>query len=309
MLALNTDYAGEGNNLKEVRETLKKIADAGFTHIHWCHDWDGDYTYSLYEMMQIRHWMDQEGLQAKALHATKGTRKPCGDTYVGDFRRDYTSANEYSRLAGVELIKNRVDMACVLGASEIVLHMLLPYLTFEKDPSFEQQYYQQVFASFDELKAYCKMRKIKICLENMLDTPIDYQIKQFDLMFQRYEKDFIGLCVDTGHALISNGPRMMELPARYQERIYCVHLNDNFGIPSEDYYRKEALMCSCDLHRPPYEGNFAWNKFLNVLANSPYELPLLLEVSLREDNEMDFLKRSYEAGRRLTKQLLEVRGD
>ena len=101
MLALNTDYAGEGKTLSDLRETLKKIANAGFSHIHWCHEWDGDYTYSIYEMMQIRQWMDEEGLKAKAIHATKGTRKPCGDTYVGDFRRDYTSENEYNRLAGV----------------------------------------------------------------------------------------------------------------------------------------------------------------------------------------------------------------
>jgi sugar phosphate isomerase/epimerase len=300
MLALNTDYAGEGKNLSDLRETLKKIADAGFSHIHWCHEWDGDYTYSIYEMMQIRQWMDEMGLKAKAVHATKGTRKPCGDTHVGDFRRDYTSENEYNRLAGVELIKNRIDLACVLGTSEIVLHMLLPYLTFEKDPDFEQRYYQQACASFDELQSYCKTRGVRICIENMLDTPIEHQIKQFDLLFSRYDREYMGICIDTGHALISNGPRMLELPKRYCDRIYCVHLNDNLSIPSDSYYRQEALMCSCDLHMPPFDGKYDWDGFLKILAKSPYELPLLMELSLHsQETEEEFLKRSYKAGCRL----------
>lgn len=198
-------------------------------------------------------------------------------------------------------------MAYVLGASEIVLHMLLPYRTFEEDPSFEACFYRQACASFDELESYCRERNVKICIENMLDTPIEHQIKQFDLLFDRYDRDYMGICVDTGHALISNGPRMLELAQRYCDRIYCVHLNDNLSIPSESYYRQEALMCSCDLHLPPFEGKFDWAGFLKILARSPYELPLLMELCCREDNITGFLQRSYAVGCRLTDMLQEYR--
>ena len=40
----------------------KKIAEAGFSHIHWCFDWTGDYIYSKAEMYQIREWMEKYGL-------------------------------------------------------------------------------------------------------------------------------------------------------------------------------------------------------------------------------------------------------
>ncbi|HCD45106.1 MAG TPA: sugar phosphate isomerase/epimerase, partial [Lachnoclostridium sp.] len=41
----------------------------------------------------------------------------------GHYRKDYTSDVEYNRKAGVELIKNRVDLAAYMGAKEIVLHL------------------------------------------------------------------------------------------------------------------------------------------------------------------------------------------
>ena len=43
------------------------------------------------------------------------------------YRKDYTSDLEPNRIAGVELIKNRVELTHVLGGNEIVLHMYLPY--------------------------------------------------------------------------------------------------------------------------------------------------------------------------------------
>lgn len=45
--------------LEEIKNKLREIAEAGFTHIHWCFDWDGDYLYARSEMEQIRSWMDE----------------------------------------------------------------------------------------------------------------------------------------------------------------------------------------------------------------------------------------------------------
>lgn len=54
------------------------------------------------------------------------------------YRKDYTSTIEYNRVAGVELIKNRVELAHILGTTEIVLHMYLPYLDFEEKPETKE---------------------------------------------------------------------------------------------------------------------------------------------------------------------------
>ena len=147
-IAMTTDFEGVSTSTEEIRETLRKISDAGFSHIHWCHEWDGDYTYSMEEMYQIRGWMNELGLRCKGIHATEGSRRNAGRKncfqyrYVWQDRRDYTSENEYNRRAGVELIRNRVQMAEILGTDAIVLHMQLPYKDFEENPEFKETIYK-----------------------------------------------------------------------------------------------------------------------------------------------------------------------
>ncbi len=46
--------------------------------------------------------------------------------------KDYLSELEPNRIAGVELVKNRVELVHVLGGKEIVLHMYLPTKSFER---------------------------------------------------------------------------------------------------------------------------------------------------------------------------------
>ena len=304
MVGFATDYAGESKCTQELEDTLRRIAEAGFSHIHWCHEWDGDYTYSVYEMMQIREWMDKYGLKSKGLHATEGSRRR---TVEGKYkyrweeqnRRDYTSENEYNRLAGVELIRNRVEMARVLGASEIVLHMQLPYVSFEKDPSFRDRYYEQICKSFSELEAECKAKGVRICVENLLGTPNEHQKYQFDLLFDRFDSDFLGFCFDTGHAFVT-GDDMLELARRYKDRMFAIHMSDNLGITSADCWKDDIAMTKCDLHRIPFHGNFDWDSFAKVLADSVYELPVVLEISKKEMDDTEFLREALEAGNRFT---------
>ena len=40
-------------------EDLKNIADAGFSHVHWSHDWLGEYIYSNIEMVQIKQMLEK----------------------------------------------------------------------------------------------------------------------------------------------------------------------------------------------------------------------------------------------------------
>lgn len=303
MLGFSTDWLGESQNIYEIEATLQAIADAGFTHVHWCHEWDGDYTYSYYEMVQIRQWFDQYGLTAKGVHATEGhhrTNIPGKYKYRWEHqnRRDYTSEHELNRLAGVELLKNRVDLACVLGATEIVLHMQLPYRAFEEDPAFRDRYYAQVCKSFDEMEFYCKARGVRICVENLLGTPNQHQIYQFDLLFNRYDSDFLGYCCDTGHALVTSETDCLELPKRYVDRMYFIHTSDNIGLQSPDCWEDDVKMTHCDQHRIPFEGKFDWDGFARLVAQSPYELPVLLEVGTQEAGPA-YLARCKAAGEKL----------
>lgn len=308
-VAYATDFAGECLSVEGLYDTLRRIAEAGFSHIHWCHEWDGDYTYSKYEMIQIRGWMNELGLKCKGVHATEGSRRKLGTPnrfhyrYQHQNRRDYTSENEYNRQAGVELIRNRMELAYILGTDAIVLHMQLPYKSFEQDGQFKERYYQQVYKSFDELEAFSREKNVRICVENMIGTPNCHQIEQFDRLFSRYEPEFLGFCFDTGHGKIT-GSDSLEFAVRYQDRLYMMHVNDNHGLRSEECFESDVEMCKCDEHRNPFQGEVDWKEYAKIVAGSPYELPIVMEVSKRDAEEKAFLRESIEAGKKLTDMIL-----
>ena len=270
-LAIGTDYEGRSKRIEDIEMCLREIAEAGISHVHWCFEWTGDYIYSKAEMYQIREWMEKYGLKAKSLHASNGSN--CGDTkQKGHYRKDYTSEMESNRIAGRELIENRVELAHIIGATEIVLHMYLPFLDFQNKPESKEVFYRQVLRSLDELEPFCKERNVRICIENLFEAPGELQLEQFDLLFARYPKEFLGFCLDTGHANLVWGDSFIEVLAeRYKDRLFSIHMHDNKGWGDEP---------GCgDAHRLPGEGNIDWKRLMGVLRTSAYELPWTLEVS------------------------------
>ncbi len=300
MVAINTDYKNDTPTIEEIEEHLKNIAGAGFSHVHWGYDWRGEYIYSTIEMVQIKKMLGDHNLKLKGLHATEGgIHYPSTDDkrifgYRYNNRKDYTSFNEYTRLAGVELIKNRVELAYITGAKEIVLHMELPYLEFRKNRDFKKRYWRQVFKSFDELETYCKARNVKIAFENLL-APLQDQIDQFDKLLARYDFDFVGFCFDSGHATLVSPDEHFLFAKRYKNRIIAIHLQDTDGI-AQELMEDHAALLKHDKHAIPFTGVVNWDELAKIIAPSPYELPVTLEVMIKTDTyeeEMSFLKEAF----------------
>ena len=84
---------------------LEKIAEAGFTHVHWCHHWNTDFLYGKHEIEQCRKWLKDIGLILTDIHGSEGQEK------------SWYSPVEYQRKAGVELVLNRIQMLDALGAA------------------------------------------------------------------------------------------------------------------------------------------------------------------------------------------------
>jgi sugar phosphate isomerase/epimerase len=297
---MTSDFHGESRNTGEIRETLAKIARAGFSHVHWCHEWSGTYLYSSAEMLQIREWCGELGLRVKGVHATEGVRRKSFDPADGrdlsaEDTKHYVSLNEYNRLAGVELVKNRVDLAHILGAEALVLHLGQPWQAFERDRDYRDAFYRQAFKSLDELEPYCRIRQIRICIENLPEPPEAHGIRQFDALFERYGAEYLGLCFDAGHAAITCKENPLAYAERYRDRLFMVHLHDNQGQHDE--------------HLLPFEGVFPWEAFTRVLARSPYEFPLLLESSTRQaGDDSAWLDQALQRGSRLHRMTRDIRG-
>ena len=275
---MHTVFHGGSRKSEEIRDALRKIARAGFSHVHWGHEGGGYYLYSVHEMLRIREWCDEFALCVKGLHASGGEK-------YSDLK-DYTSPDDFTRLAGVELLRNRVDLAHILNAEAIVIHLVPSWQRIEQEEGYLDGFLRPVLRSFDELEPYCKTRKIKICVENHSGRP-DLNCRLFDALYERYDKDFMGLCFDTGHANLHCKENHVEYAEHYSDRLFMIHIHDNHGEKDD--------------HILPFDGTFDWESFARVLASSPYRFPIVMESEFGEEgDDTAWLDKAFEIGTRFS---------
>jgi sugar phosphate isomerase/epimerase len=263
-----TDYASDTGNAEPF---LKNIANAGFHTIQWIHHWRHDFIYTEPEIQHIRTMLRDLHLSISDIHAPVGAEK------------NWFATVEYQRLAGVDIIKNRVEMCRTLGGSVVVTH--IPDLGAE-GPG----HWRQLRKSLDELQGFCAERHVRIAVEN---KPFD----EFDGIAQllaAYGPEYVGLCYDSGHGNI--GGRGLEHLDTFKERLISIHLHDNNGLE--------------DQHRPVFTGTVDWKALAGIIAASPYEGPLTFETDMMFSGIKDeeaFLSGVYNDGIRL-RQMTEDAG-
>ncbi|MCD6518460.1 MAG: sugar phosphate isomerase/epimerase [Anaerolineae bacterium] len=195
-LSITTDYAKDTGNPEPY---LRRIAEAGFSHIHWCHHWNTDFLYSRYEIEQIQHWLQEFHLQLLDLHGSSGVEK------------NWASSREYERLSGVELVQNRIAMAAHLGSGVVIMHVW--------------EYSEPIKRSLDELEPFARAHGVRIALEN-LGFPESFEI--IAQILADYSPDYLGLCYDAGHGNLSGCDGLTWLE-KLKDRLISVHLHDNDG--------------------------------------------------------------------------------
>lgn len=265
MLAVTSDYA-KSTGCPE--PYLRQIAEAGFSHVHWCHHWNGDFVYSVHEVEQIANWLAEFGLQLLDLHASQGQEKY------------WLSTQEYERLAGLELVKNRVEMTARLASDVIILHVPAAPQALAATKEREALW-TQLRRSLDDLSPFAADRGVRIAIENMAGDGDHWALIR-DL-FAEYGPEYLGLCYDSGHGNIAN-PGLDHLEA-LKDRLISVHLHDNDG--------------QSDQHRLPFSGTVDWERLTRIIAESAYTKCLSLEVSMRQSEISDekvFLAKAFEAG-------------
>lgn len=198
MLSITTDYANVDRG--DPSPYLRRIADAGFSHVHWCHHWNSDFIYSQAEIEQIGRWLADYGLALLDLHSSVGPEK------------HWFSAREYERQAGVELVKNRIAMAAQLGSDVIIMHY-----PKERDN-------QPIRRSLDELADYARRYGVRIALENG-------SFDALEALLAEYPADCVGVCYDSGHGNLT--PDGLDRLARSKDRLISVHLHDNDGTADQ----------------------------------------------------------------------------
>ncbi len=271
MLSITTDYVKDTGNPEPY---LRRIAEAGFSHLHWCHHWNTDFLYGEAEIDQIAAWLDALGLQILDIHASHGREKAWG------------SGRDYERLAGVDLVRNRIAMASRLGSDVIILHLPgMPLEVREAEVALEP-----VYRSLDSLAPYARAHGVRIALENMARDNFDV----LGRLFADYDADVLGLCYDAGHGNVEgHGLDRLET---LKDRLISVHLHDNDG--------------SGDQHNLIFSGTVDWARLARIIATSAYDKCVSMEVSIGNsgiEDEVEFLQRALETGTRFAEMIAAER--
>jgi sugar phosphate isomerase/epimerase len=272
-LSIATDYFEETGDAEPY---LRRIAEAGFSHIHWCHEWCTDHLYADEAIDRIGDLLKELGLTLLDLHASAGDK------------HQWFSADEAMRLKGMALVRNRVEMTHRLGGAAIVLH--LPNM-WPDEPDGDSAL-ERVHRSLKELEPYATERGVKVAVENGRFREPEFETLKG--LLAAYPSRFLGLCYDSGHGHI--GGRGLECLDKLKDRLISVHLHDNDG--------------KADQHALPFTGTLDWAGLTRVLAGSSYRGCVSLEVSMRKSamrDETVFLKQAHEAGTRIDRMIREQR--
>ena len=260
-LSITSDYMKDRGDPSPY---LRRIADAGFAHVHWCHQWNTDFLYSHSEIEQIQRWLAEYGLRLLDLHASAGAEK------------NWASPREYERLAGVELVKNRLEMTARLGGDVIIMHI-------PDEPGCDP-----LRKSLDELEGYARGLNVRIAIENGKFEAIRPVLSERD-------PGCVGLCYDAGHGNLGGGNGLDHLDA-LKSRLISVHLHDNDGTK--------------DQHNLPFSGTVDWPRLAGIMAQSAYTKCVSMEVVIANSgigDETEFLGAAYKAGMRLSRMIEEQR--
>ncbi len=270
MLSITTDYVTDEGCPEPY---LRRIADAGFSHVHWCHHWSSDFVYTDAELDQIGRWLDEFGLVINDIHGSAGREK------------SWDSAIEYQRLAGVELVRNRIDMAARFDCDVVIMH----FPREPEDAGDRVAFWDRMRRSLDAITDHGVRSGVRVAMENLPhdDGPTLQRV------FNDYGPESIGFCYDSGHGHI-NGAGLDWLDT-FKDRLIATHLNDNDG--------------KGDLHKLVLTDSVDWDRLATLIAASAYDKPAMtMEVTMDHagiSDEAEFLASAMKTGLRF-QQMVEA---
>lgn len=272
-VAVNTDYAG-GLGCPEKR--LANMARVGFTHVHWCHQWNTDFAYMEGEINQIKQWFKQYGLTLLDIHGSVGPEK------------NWFSPVEYQRQAGRELVANRMKMLRELdGTGTVMMHIpAFLSITSEVERPAILKKLDALRKSLDELMPLSRELNVPIAVEN---TAYD-TFEIIETLLAEYPPEFLGLCYDSGHGHLFDNKGLDHLDHN-KDRLMALHIHDNDGTG--------------DLHQPPFYGTLEWERFASILKASPYPREISFEIGVKNtpfaENHEAFMDDAYARCLKFTK--------
>lgn len=263
-VSITTDMFNKSFKL-DMETKLRLFADYGFKYVHWCDDWNNEVLYSNDDIDLYRRLIKSCGLK-------------CIDVHGAETRIVHVASEEEAKLdAYIRLLENRLEFCSAVDGDAVVIHPPTDEwgsrpLSWKLDRSL---------TVFDNVRPLCENLGIGLAVENCF--PYDENVMEY--YFERYPPDFVGMCLDSGHAHLNKN---LDGLVKHSSRLKALHLHDNRG--------KE------DDHQPPFWGTVNWAKMMHWIERSGYSKPINFEIShhpdLFEGTPKDFMDYSVRSIRR-----------
>jgi sugar phosphate isomerase/epimerase len=252
------DQAGgsAGANLIAIRE-------AGFTHLQFSHMWQSPERMTRQEIEQWQAHLDASNLKVLDVHGAHAE-------YTGV---DLWAEDKDKRFRAVELFIHRLEVAGEFSAGAVVCHV--PTYV-EPSDNLTARYID----SLERIEGPTRRLGLKLAIENHFNAEVAKQT--LTTCFERFEPDYIGFALDTGHASIAGN--LAWLCKHCATRLKVLHLNDNGGTKDDHWLPKDE------------GGVVDWDLVVRAIAASPYDRPMQIEVfydSTRYPSAEDYLVEAH----------------
>ena len=277
---INIEYVQcqrDSNERRSLKEALSICKNAGFLDFDYLGAWNRDDYVEVAK--QARELFETNGCTVHQSHCPFFRYKPEG---IGLFNIAAPRA---------------VEIAGILGAKYLVLHAdEWPEKGIDYDCSLAAQKNYEVVAPIVEM---CAKHGVFPAFENLFDEKSRnddngrdrFSAKSEDLLdlLERFGKDNVGICLDTGHAYVSYKENVLDLVECLAPYVVCTHIHDNKS--------------SADLHQPAFAGTLPLEKVFTILRQNGYKGNLTWEMVYgRYPDEIlpDFLALLHKSGEYLS---------
>ena len=255
---------------------LAAIRESGISKIElFCSAAHFDYA-SAQALKDLTGWLEEHRLEIHSLHSP--TQRDTAGRHESGVPISISDCERVRRLDAVDEVKRALDVA-----ERIPFKFLVQHLGSSRQ-SADPRYLDAAFNSLEHLALFAKQRGVTIALENTtheLGAPLALLnfIKETHLNDLRF-------CFDTGHANIE--PGIAAAFETMRDRVVTTHIHDNHGDEDE--------------HLLPFEGSIDWSATLQMLAEAPVNLPVVLELK-EHATQTEVLERARGAFDRLEQEL------
>ena len=259
-------------------EHLKEAADAGFRKIElWAmtpHFDVGDET----RLKTLKDWLVDLSLEAPSFHAP--FYADLSEARQGRWL-SLAATDSDTREAAIDKTIQTLRAFRPLGARVAVVHPGAPGRAGDGDT------YEALEASIERLLPLAEESDAVIAIENIPSAL--GRAEPLAGFVGRIGHPRLRVCIDTGHALITEGQNTRSAIERLAPFCVATHLHDNDG--------------QSDAHLIPGEGAFEWPPFFTTLDAQSYSGLLALELRRKEEPYAETLDAATRAMRALTPQI------